>query len=324
MFCDKMKKNPREVIKLPRKAREKHSEAIYHIMCRSISEVMLFRDDDDKDRYLKLLKRYSDKYRCGVYAYCLMNNHLHIHLDPKGYDISKFMHSINTSYVHYYNKKYERHGHLFQERFKSRIADSDSYNLAVSAYIHNNPKDIYGYIGRVEEYKYSSYGVYLEIRKDRYGLIDIGFIQGLMGIKSKKSFVNKYRKFVEKQKDLKSVGMCIDNDIEETENEYISGRKIVVREMTPTKVIEYIACKLGQPTSNILSRQRKQNQFEFRAFVAYVLRVLCGLGYRQICDNIYNITISGCSRLCDKGFELANQQNLIYAGIFGELLKTVT
>ena len=324
MFYDRIKQIPREVIELPRKAREKHSEAIYHIMCRSISEVLLFKDDDDKDCYLKLLKRYSDKYRCGVYAYCLMYNHLHIHLDPKGYDISKFMHSLNTSYVLYYNKKYERHGHLFQERFKSRIADSDSYNLAVSAYIHNNPKDIYGYAGRVEEYQYSSYGIYLKIRKDRYDLIDVGFIQGLMGIKSKKTFVNKYHKFVAKHKDLKSVGMHIDADIEETENEYISGRKIVVREMTPTKVIEYIALKLGQPISNILSRQRKQNQYEFRAFVAYVLRVLCGLGYRQICENIYNITVSGCSRLCDKGFELANQRNLIYTSIFGELLNTVT
>ena len=321
MFYDRIKKIPREVIELPRKAREKHSEAIYHIMCRSISEVLLFKDDDDKDCYLKLLKRYSDKYRCGVYAYCLMYNHLHIHLDPKGYDISKFMHSLNTSYVLYYNKKYERHGHLFQERFKSRIADSDSYNLAVSAYIHNNPKDIYGYAGRVEEYQYSSYGIYLKIRKDRYDLIDVGFIQGLMGIKSKKTFVNKYHKFVAKHKDLKSVGMHIDADIEETENEYISGRKIVVREMTPTKVIEYIALKLGQPISNILSRQRKQNQYEFRAFVAYVLRVLCGLGYRQICENIYNITVSGCSRLCDKGFELANRQCLKYAAIFSELLS---
>lgn len=318
-FCDRIKKTPCEVIELPRKARQKHNEAIYHLMCRSISEVMLFRDDDDKDRYLKLLKSYSDKYRCSVYAYCLMYNHLHIHLDPKGYDISKFMHSLNTSYVLYYNKKYKRHGHLFQERFKSKIADSDSYNLAVSAYIHNNPKDIYGYAGRVEEYQYSSYGVYLKIRKDRYDLIDVGFIKGLMGIKSKKTFANKYRKFVERHKDVKSVGMCIEDDIEETENEYISGRKTIVRELTPAKVIEYIAFKLGQPTSNILSRQRKQNQYEFRAFVAYVLRVLCGLGYRQICENIYNITVSGCSRLCNKGFELANRKSFEYAAIFGEL-----
>jgi len=55
-----------------------------------------------------------------------------------------------------------------------------------------------------------------------------------------------------------------------------------------------------------------------------VLRVLCGLGYKQICEVIYNITISGCSRLCDKGFKLVSQQRLIYADIFNELLNTAT
>lgn len=312
-----------KVIELPRKAREKHNEAIYHIMCRSVSEILLFRDDEDKDRYLKLLKRYADKYRCSIYAYCLMNNHLHIHFDPKGYDISKFMHSLNTAYVLYYNKKYKRHGHLFQERFQSRILSNDRYNLAVSAYIHNNPKDIEGYAGRVEEYQYSSYGIYLRISKDRYNLIDMGFIQGLMGIRSRKNLAKKYFKFVARQKDVESVDKYTDEDIETSENEYISGRKIVIRELTPVKVIEYISKKLKQPTNNILSNQRKQKQYEFRAFVAYVLRVLCGLGYKQICEHMYNITVSGCSRLCDKGFELANQQSFIYAGIFDDLIRYV-
>ena len=93
---------------MPRKAREKHNEAIYHIMCRSESEFLLFRESIDKDYYLGLLKKNSDKYKCSIYAFCLMDNHLHLHLDPKGFDISKFMHIMNTSYVLYYNRKYKR------------------------------------------------------------------------------------------------------------------------------------------------------------------------------------------------------------------------
>lgn len=69
-----------------RKAREKYPEAIFHIMCRSESEFLLFRDDDDKDYYLGLLKRYTERYKCSVYAYCLMDNHMHLHFDPKGFD----------------------------------------------------------------------------------------------------------------------------------------------------------------------------------------------------------------------------------------------
>lgn len=306
---------------MPRKAREKHNEAIYHIMCRSVSEIQLFRDNDDKEQYLKLLKRYADKYRCSVYAYCLMSNHLHIHFDPKGYDISKFMHSLNTSYVRYYNKKYQRHGHVLQERFQSRIVDSDGYNMVLSAYIHNNPKDIEGYADRVEEYEYSSYGIYVGIRKDHHELIEIEFIKDLMGIRSMKDFVRIYSGFVSKSYEEENLDKHSAKDIEERQNEYISGRKTVIRELTPTRVIEYIADKLKQPINNILSLKRKQKHNEFRAFAVYVLRVLCGLGYKQICEVIYNITISGCSRLCDKGFELVSQQSLLYADIFNELLN---
>lgn len=306
---------------MPRKAREKHCEAIYHIMCRSVSEVLLFKDDEDRDYYLKLLKRYTDKYRCSVYAYCLLSNHLHIHLDPKGFDISKFMHSLNTSYVRYYNKKYKRHGHVLQERFQSRIVDSDGYNMVVSAYIHNNPKDIEGYTGRVEEYQYSSYGIYMGISKDQYKLVDIEFIKDLMGIKSREDFAYKYHGFVSRHFEEKNLDKYSEENIEETHNEYISGRKTVIRELTPVKVIEYIANKLKQPINSILSVKRKQKQHEFKAFAVYVLRVLCGLGYRQICEVIYNITISGCSRLCDKGFELASQQCDIYVDIFNDLLN---
>lgn len=313
-----------EVINLPRKAREKHSEAIYHIMCRSIPEVLLFRENEDKDYYLKLMKYNSEKYKGGVHGYCIMNNHLHIQLDPRGYDISKFMHSINTSYVRYYNKKYKRHGHLFQGRFQSRILDSDRYNLAVSAYIHNNPKDIKGYADRVEEYEYSSYGIYLGIRKDRHGLIDISFIQGLIGGSNKREFAQKYHSFVMKQKDVSSLKEYRENageDIETPKNEYISGRKVVLRELPPTKAIELISSKLKCPKNNLLMPNGKQKQKEFRAFVAYVLRVLCGLGYRQICETMYNVTISGCSRLCNKGFELVNRNGFTYEGIFDELIN---
>lgn len=319
MFCDRIKEKWNKVVGMPRKAREKNSEAIYHIMCRSVSEILLFRDDKDKDYYLRILKNNADKYRCSIYAYCLMSNHLHIHLDPKGYDISKFMHSVNTSYVLYYNKKYNRHGHVFQERFQSRIIDSDRYNLVVSAYIHNNPKDIVKYSGRVEEYEYSSYGIYLGIRKNLNNLVDLSFIQGMMGMGKKKTFAGKYRRFVAKQEDMESLRQFKEDNVEAVQNEYISGRKTLIRGLTPAKVIEYITGKLKHPKNNILNAQRRNKLSEFRAFTAYVLRVLCGLGYRQICENIYNITISGCSRLCNKGFELTSRHGLVYADIFDEL-----
>ena len=308
-----------KVIPMPRKSREKHSEAQYHIMCRSISEVNLFKDDDDREYYLHLIRRYTRENKCAVYAYCLMDNHVHIYLDPRGYDISCLMHSINTAYVIYYNRKYDRHGHLFQGRYLSRIVDTDRYCLVLSAYIHNNPKDIMGYRGKEEEYPFSSYGIYLGKRNDTHKLIDISFIKGIFGIRNKKSFIKRYKEFVSKRSDMEIVDP--DDPCEEifnTENEYNSGRKVIIRDMKPAKVMAYIARKLKRSVESIISTDRRQT--EYRAFTAYVLRVLCGLRYKQICENIFNVTISGCAGLCRRGFELTERKGSQYAAIFNELL----
>ena len=306
---------------MPRKARDKHNEAIYHITCRSISELLLFRDNSDRYLYLKLLKKNVDKYKCSIYAYCLMDNHIHFHIDPKGYDISKFMHSINTSYVIYYNRKYNRHGHVFQERFHSRILDTDRYNLAVSAYIHNNPRDLEGYEGKEERYRFSSYGIYLGIRKDEHKIVDLAFIRSLMGTGNRRRFIMQYGNFVKGQRGTADLLQHRAEYNEKADNEYISGRKTIVREIAPPKVVSYISNKLRIPVKNIVIEHGKQKLYELRAFTAYVLRVLCGLGYRQICELICNITVSGCARLCNKGYELSNRAGSLYGGIFDDLVN---
>ena len=304
---------------MPRKAREKHNEAIYHIMCRSVSEFLLFRDDDDKAYYLGLLKRFTERFKCRIYAYCLMDSHLHLHLDPRGYDVSRFMHSMNVAYVRYYNKKYNRHGHVLQERFESRILDSDEYNLIVSAYIHNNAKDIEGYGGKEELYPYSSYGIYLGIKEDNLGLVDTSFIMELFNTKDREAFKERYREFATRQRDIGNGGIKIKKLSKAVENEYCSGRKIILREQQPGMVMSYIADKLMMSRAGGILLKSKRAAMEYRAFCVYAMRVLCGMGYREICENIYNMTVSGCSKLCDRGYELV-KGNKEYGIIFDELL----
>jgi REP element-mobilizing transposase RayT len=146
---------------MARVERLKDSDAIYHIMCKSISEVDLYRDFDDKERYLLLVKKYKKLYNVKIYGYCLMDNHVHLLVDANGADISKVMHGINFSYAMYYNKKYQREGSLFKDRFKSKIVDSDRYLKTVSLYIHNNPTDIGEFKDCPEKYAFSSLGIYI-------------------------------------------------------------------------------------------------------------------------------------------------------------------
>jgi REP element-mobilizing transposase RayT len=305
---------------MPRKAREKNPYAIYHITCRSISEILLFIDNADKEYYLKLLKRYLNRYHCSLYAYCLMNNHIHLHLDTKGFNISTFMLSLSTAYVRYYNKKYNRHGHLFQGRFVSKILYNDAYNIAVSAYIHNNPKDIKGYAGCEESYEYSSYGVYLGSMPDRFEIVDKSFIKGLFNMTEQTDFVEYYRAFVKFSKnDSKSVSVT--NILsQKIEFEYNSGRTVLIRENNAANIISYISEKLEIIQHTGLSLKAKRKLLDYRALVAYALRVLCNLTYKNICKYMLNITITSCARLCSRGHALVSKGNC-HLQIFNDLIE---
>lgn len=82
--------------------------------------------------------KYKYKYNFIIYAYCLMD-HVNLLINDNCNDISKIMKSINLSYVLYFNRKYKRCGHFFQNRFISEIIIDDTHLLEGSKYIHDNP-----------------------------------------------------------------------------------------------------------------------------------------------------------------------------------------
>lgn len=293
---------------MPRIARKKSSESIYHIICRSISEINLFEHNDDKKYYICLMKRYCDKYHAGIYAYCVMDTHVHIYLNPMGVDVSTFMHCLNSAYVSYFNRRYKRHGHLFQGRFASSIVTGDAYSLTLSAYIHNNSKDIPGYSGREEEYPYSSYGIYTGLRKDAEGLVDTSFVLKQFSSDTAKAR-EKYRAFVEI---MRQTGIMkeIDADIirQYTQNEYRSEKRIITRDKSPDRVIKKVCELLGEDQQQSIRAKYHREKSSLRAFTVYVMRVLCGCTYKKICEILGNISLSGVVRLAGEGYRLFAQQ----------------
>ena len=305
---------------MARIARLKPPESIYHVMGRSISELTLFPQDDDKRYFLALLKKYCDKFHCTILAYCLMDTHFHLHFDPQGFDLSRFMHCTNLSYVLYYNKKYHRRGHLFQGRFESRVITSDSYNLAVSTYIHNNPADIPAYQGKEAEYPFSSLGIYLGCRRDTLGLVDTDYILGLLNERDRGRAVTEYRKFVNRQKDTvteQDMKQCLKRF---ASNEYRCERKMLYRDYTPSQVACYVAHKLNLPVEEMIKIKSSRFTSGVRAFYAFILRAVCSFTYRDICEVIGNISLSASSRLCRLGYELV-YSNPSYREIFQDILQ---
>lgn len=303
---------------MPRTSRIKREIAIYHIMARSISEIELFRSADDKNRFLSYIKKYKDMFSFKVYAFCIMNNHIHLLIDSNGADISKFMHNINQCYAQYYNKKYNRTGHVFGDRFKSKIADNDSSILCMSAYIHNNPKDIKGFKDCVENYKYSSLGIYLGKHKDNFNIIDKDFILQYFNIDPILA-ITRYFKFTKSRCGIDIYDVII-NEAEflKTSTDYRTYREPIVRNINPQQVIEFVSNSYNFKASDI-SIKHNYKSSEFRAICVFLMRNLCDLHYSQICSILGNLTLSSVSQLCSKGYSIVHN-NLKYTNIIDEFL----
>lgn len=128
-------------------------------MLRGINKQDIFNDDEDRERFLETIQRYKKETGFQLYAYCLMNNHVHLIIRENDMELSKVMKRIGTSYAGYFNWKYGRSGHLFQDRYSSEAVENDSYLYMVIRYIHQNPAK--AGICAVNEYKWSSYNCYI-------------------------------------------------------------------------------------------------------------------------------------------------------------------
>jgi len=288
---------------MPRAAREKSPDSIFHIMSRSISELDLFRDREDKKKYLSIFKRYKETFAIKIYAYCLMDNHSHLIIDANGADISKVIHGVNLRYARYYNKKYNRHGHLFQGRFRSKVIDSNGYFYRLSAYIHNNPYSIEQYKNGVEKYEFSSLGVYLGMRADKFNLIEKGYLLCILksrGVKSMRQYLD-YTKMSVKQND------STDIEFENEKTRYVSERKILSRNCTAEKIAVFLDEKLNISKAELMVKHSKKT-VEQRAIFSLFLKCFCDLKNKDICAIIGNISQSRVSALCSFGLDLIREK----------------
>lgn len=144
---------------MPRTKRNLSYTGIYHIIIRGINRENIFLDNSDKRKFLKEIKRTKEMYKYEILAYCLMNNHVHLLVKDDNQKISRIMQSINISYAKYFNLKYERVGHVFQNRFFSKSVETEKYLLTVQRYIHQNPE--IANIQKTERYVWSSYKEYI-------------------------------------------------------------------------------------------------------------------------------------------------------------------
>lgn len=167
----------------------------YHIYNRGVNKRIIFKDRRDYQVFLSFLKSYLSPppspqqlqqakqtftlqgvsfkgiprqlknyhEEISLLAYCLMPNHFHLLIKQNSKNsIEKFMRSLATRYVIYFNRRHARLGPLFQDTYKAILVDNENYLLYLSCYLHRNPQEIWG--KSLRDYPYSSYADHLGLR----------------------------------------------------------------------------------------------------------------------------------------------------------------
>ncbi len=174
---------------MPRQARESSPTNYYHIMMRGNNKEKIFDKKEQKFYFTDLLKTTVTESGLEIAAWCLMSNHVHIIAQGELSMISASLKKLNTKYAMVYNKKNERAGHVFQDRFKSEVIKDDPYLLNVVRYVHNNPVKA-NIVKHPDDYKWSSYREYTEKVP---GIINSGQKKFIMAYFNNN--LNSYKKF---------------------------------------------------------------------------------------------------------------------------------
>jgi putative transposase len=238
---------------MARKARKKSKSGIYHVMMRGINKQLIFEGEEDKRKFIELLIKCKSKSKFKLFAFCLMDNHVHLLIKETEEPISDIIKRISSSYVYWFNKKYDRCGHLFQERFKSENVETRAYFLTVLRYIHQNHLKA-GLASTVFNSKWTSIHEYY---KDS-NILDTTFTLQLFSSDKNKA-IHSFTKFIQQKND----DQCLAN--------LSNNRK------TDHEVREYLRT-LGIKNSSELQQMGK----ELRNEILVKIKKLDGVSVRQL------------------------------------------
>jgi len=182
---------------MPRRSRIDAPEALHHIIVRGIDRKAIFKSDADRDNFLERLKNiltYSDT---SCFAWALIPNHFHLLLRTGRVPISTVMKRLLTGHAMYFNRKHNRVGHLFQNRYKSILCQEDAYMLELVRYIHLNPirAKIIPELKFLDKYTYCGHAAIMGKKKNNWQ--DTDYVLKLFNSKLSLSR-RRYREYVKK------------------------------------------------------------------------------------------------------------------------------
>ena len=182
---------------MPKQPRIIEKGKIYHVFNRGVEKRKIFMNDQDYSRFIIGLEFFNQKNPIDLWGFltknlkgknvqkllaeklkeerakkskpiveilvfCLMPNHFHLFVQQLTKDgLTPFMKAVCTNFSMYFNRKYDRIGHLFESTYKAALVETEPYYLHVTRYIHRNPKPLLARDNPLHIYPYSSYPYYL-------------------------------------------------------------------------------------------------------------------------------------------------------------------
>ena len=157
---------------MPRIARNYLKTSYFHIMTQGINKSFIFDNPEDIKYYIKSMFKLKEDYQLKIIAYCIMNNHTHLLIQTEFVSqLSKYMQRLNLKYSYYYNKKYNRVGYVFRERYRAQAIYDEEHLYNCIKYIYDNPVKA-GICQHASEYPYSNYKPINKVVDDNYSFID--------------------------------------------------------------------------------------------------------------------------------------------------------
>jgi REP element-mobilizing transposase RayT len=216
---------------MARPLRIEYPNAYYHVTCRGNARENIVTDAADRFRFLDILARSAEIYQVKILAFVIMTNHFHLVVVTPNANLHDFMRHFNISFTSFFNRKYDRVGHLFQGRYKAFLIDADSYLLEVSRYIHLNPvkteerrqHSVKENVLHLRKFPWSSYPVYSG-KKKAPPFLSTEEILGFFG--KAQDARNRYGRFVEE-----GIGTILPNPFAIAKGHGIIGDKVFVAKL---------------------------------------------------------------------------------------------
>jgi len=170
---------------------------LYHVTSRGDRRESIYENDGDRNEWLTILAKVCERFNWRCHTYCLMDNHYHFVVETAEGNLSKGMRQLNGVYTQYFNRQYNRVGHVFQGRYKAILVEKEAYLLELSRYVVLNPVRA-NMVGQAEDWPWSSYHAMLG-KVEPYLWLEINWILGQFSddrLKAIENYINFVREGV--------------------------------------------------------------------------------------------------------------------------------